>query len=593
LLETDYESRRNGDRRQIIKRRPVYEANNTMFWDPNAKMLDKSDADYVCLLTAYSEDGFRKLVEDLTGEEDISPDTFKAPEHSYVFPWVGGSSEVFYVGEFFHRELVEEQVFVLESPFGDTIEVSEEDLEEDELIDGGYDIVAEKTIERYRVTKYIVSGREILNGEVDEETGEREGELIAGENLPVVPVYGERAFVEGEEHWEGVTRLAKDPQRLRNFQLSYLADISSRSPRDKEIFLQEQIAGFEDMYTLSGSENNYAYLLQNKTDDSGQDLPQGPVGTMRAPQIPQALAALLGETRVAIEDVATPGTHQDYADVDLSGKAVLALQARLDLQSMVYQENMRHAKRRDGEIYASMSAEIMDVPRKVKIELPDGTKKTVQVMETILTEEGELKTINDLSNTEFEVHSRIGASYTSQREKTLERISQIIQTLPPNDPMVNILTLKAIELTDGIAFDDVRDYARKQQILQGVREPETDKEKLLLEQAMNQPKEPTAEMVLAMAEEKKGQAEMMNAQLKAADTQLKAENESLKRQVDMYKAQTDRMGVTIDAQEAGAKIDNTNVDTMGKQLENQQKAKELLNPANMSTDAILAELGAL
>ena len=88
------------------------------------------------------------------------------------------------------------------------------------------------------VTRYLASGAQILDESV-----------IAGENLPVVPVYGERGFVEGEEYYEeGIVRLAKDPQRLRNFQMSYLADIVSRSPRPKPIFYPEQVQGYEQMY---------------------------------------------------------------------------------------------------------------------------------------------------------------------------------------------------------------------------------------------------------------------------------------------------------------------------------------------------------
>ena len=89
----------------------------------------------------------------------------------------------------------------------------------EEVMDYGFELVEEKEIERWEVRKYIASGAEILNGEMNDETGEREGEVIAGENIPVVPCYGETAQVEGNEHYEGITRIAKDPQRLRNFQI--------------------------------------------------------------------------------------------------------------------------------------------------------------------------------------------------------------------------------------------------------------------------------------------------------------------------------------------------------------------------------------
>jgi len=40
VLETEYKSNRTGSKKQQIVRRPVYEANNNGFWDPNAKKID-------------------------------------------------------------------------------------------------------------------------------------------------------------------------------------------------------------------------------------------------------------------------------------------------------------------------------------------------------------------------------------------------------------------------------------------------------------------------------------------------------------------------------------------------------------------------
>lgn len=595
ILHTDYETSRDGNTDQVICRRPVYEANNTVFFDPNAKYLDKSDAKYVTVLFAYSEDGYKDLVEDLTGDrpDTINYSNFKSPEESYTFPWVLGEKKKIYVGEFYHRKKVKSKLLTMQNPFGQTMTLAEDRLDEimDDMMDSGFEIIAEKTIDKWEVRKYICSGEEILNGEMDDETGERLGEVIAGEHIPVIPEYGEHAYIEGEEHYEGVTRLAKDPQRLRNFQLSYLADIASRSPRDKPIFNQEQVAGYEDMYSESGAENNYPYLLQNRLDAQGNLLPVGPIAMLPAPQIPQALAASIDLSRQAIEDVANPGIPQDIADPDLSGKAVLALQARLDMQSMVYQEHRKHAQRRDGEVYASIAAEIYDVPREIKVVLPDGTVKSEKTLETVFDKEsGEIVTLKDLSNAEFNVYSKISSTYSSQKEQTLERIGTMMAGLDPGDPMRNILMLKSFVLMDGVDFDDIKDYSKKQLLIMGIRDPETPEEEALMQQMANQPEKPSAEMVLALAEDKKGQAALLKEQREGIDMQLKAQNEEMKRQIDTFKAQTDRLEAQVDAKEAGASINYKRVDTFGKQLENQEKIIQLRQPQNMADEDIIAEL---
>ena len=48
---------------------PIHEANNTVFFDANAQLLDKSDARFASVLTPYSEDGYKELVHNLTGQD--------------------------------------------------------------------------------------------------------------------------------------------------------------------------------------------------------------------------------------------------------------------------------------------------------------------------------------------------------------------------------------------------------------------------------------------------------------------------------------------------------------------------------------------
>ena len=584
VLHTAYETTKGGDRNQVIRRKPILEANNCVFFDPNATLLDKSDAMYCSVLFAYSPDGYKDLVEELTGErpETINPSNFKTPEESYTFPWILGESEKIYVSEFYHKKKVKKKILFMLSPFGDEMTLDEDSLSkvEDEMMDEGYVIVSEKTVERWEITKYIASGDEILSEDV-----------IAGEHIPVIPQYGDHAYIEGEEHYEGVTRLAKDPQRLRDFQMSYLADIASQSPREKPIFTPEQIAGHEDMYSLSGADNNYPYLLQNRLAVDGTPLPMGAIATLPAPNIPPAMAAIIELTRQAVEDVANPGIPQDIADPDISGKAVLALQARLDMQSMIYQEHRKHAQRRDGEVYAGMAAVIYDVPRNVKLTMPDGTQKTEKIMETVWDNEaGEYVVLRDLRNIEFEVYSEISSSYSSQKDQTIERLDTMIAAIPPGDPIRNALLLKQLRLMDGVDFDDIRDYANQQLLMLGFRKPETPEEEQMMAAQAQKGEEPSAEMVLAQAEMLKGQATMIAEKRLVAEMELNARNEGMKREIAAYDSETKRLGIEVKAEVAGADIESTKVNTFAKRVENQATVTMMREPVNMTDEELFEEL---
>lgn len=575
-LYADYESSRTNSMLQIVRREPIFEANNTVMWDSNSKHLDKSDAKYVSVLSSYTYQGYKNLVKQLTGEtkDKVFPSNFSSPEISYAFPWINnGGEEYVYITTFYYREKIKEKLFVLNNFLQQKLFVSEKELNEisNALLSEGYEIIGEKEKELWKVTQYIASGEEILSQEV-----------IAGEHIPIVPMYGLYGYVENQPVWEGIVRRAKDAQRLRNFNMSYLADIVSRSPRQKPIFTPEQIQGYEHMFQDNGADNAYPYLLQNLTDQNGEPIPLGSVGELPEQKVPTALLDLIILSKDAVSDIINPGIPQDIADPELSGKAVLAFQRKFDQQSMLYQRHYKHALKRDAEVYSSMVSEIFSEPRRVLIDLPDGTSKEVITMQTELAETGESVVANNLSNAEFEVFSKISPDYDSQREKTLENIEKMVTILAPEDPLRELLILKGLELTDGVSFDEIREYATNQLILKGIKKPETpEQEQMLLQQAQSQ-QQPDAAMVMAQAEQLKGQADILEEQRKGIEMQLKNANELSKLDIDKFKAITERYLAEVEAAKKEAEVGKLSVDTIGGQFDNFQKVQDLTEPVRQS-----------
>jgi hypothetical protein len=151
------------------------------------------------------------------------------------------------------------------------------------------------------------------------------------------------------------------------------------------------------------------------------------------------------------------------------------------------------------------------------------------------------------------VYATIGPTYSSKRQKTFKQLGAMIAET--EDPQTRqILSLKRLQLMDGVEWEDMRNWASKQLIMMGVQEPETEEEIQFAEEMANQPEQPDAEMIYAMAEEKKAQASLMSAQAKAQIDQAKSANDQGRLQVDAFRAETDRMAVQVDAQQAGAEI---------------------------------------
>jgi len=557
-IVTDYETDLVGDTKQVIRRIPQYEFNATVLFDPAAKRIDKSDAKWAQVITAYDEEGYEELKEDLSGNEEECeslPSGFN-PVTSNAGLWADDNKNV-YVVEHYHRYKKKVTIVYFKDLFGEPTAFYEEQVKEnaEALKAAGYIEVDRKKITKWCVKKYICSGEGILDSQD-----------IAGTEIPLVPLYGERAFVDGREHYEGFVRSAKDPQMLRNFQLSYLADIVSTSPRPKPIFLQEQIAGHEYMYEENGADNNFAYYLQNRVDSSGTPLPIGPIAVMPEQPIPSALIASIQLMSEATGDVTQSGAPNSIADVSLSGNAVSQIRSMLDEQSIVYRENYKFAIRRDAQIVSGMWPDVYDIPRKVTLTSSDGKREEAMVMQSSIDlETGEHKVMNDLRTAKFEVFAEIGTAYESQKQQQRQEIKELLNSMDPNNPMYNALLLKYVSISDGADDKDIKAYAKKQLLLSGIREPDTDEEKQILSDAQQQSQQPDANMVLAQAEMEK------------------AKQDGIKNEIDMFKAQTERFNSEIKAQEVGANIDFKQVQKLGQQIDNMQK---LRNPPKSNHEPV-------
>ena len=508
-LITEYEDQDPTSNNQVIRRIPIHEACTHVIWDSNSKQMDKSDAMHCTVISAMSKDGWKAFAEKNGFDEDEIP-TFQSPDMNWLFPWL--TSDVVYVGEHYEVEEKKERVFIYEDPLtGEPSSYFQRDIKDviDELADKGMVKVAEKKVKRRRVYKSIITCTEIL----------KDRELIAGEHIPIVPVYGEWSFAGDKEVYEGVVRLTKDGQRLRNMIMSFNADIVARTPKKKPIFWPEQIEGYEYMY---GGNDDYPYYLLNRTDENGGDLPVQPVAYMENPEVPQANAYMLEAATSSVSQVATMGVDADAANGQVAFDTVNQLNMRADLETFVFQDNLATAMRRDGEIYQSMVNDIYDVPRQVMMTLEDGSEKEVQILTQVVDlQSGDVVTLNDVRG-RYECYTDTGPSFQSMKEQNRAEIQELLAKVPPGTPEWQMLMLQYFTLLDGKGVELMREYANKQLVMMGLKKPETPEEQQMVAQSQQQPQEPSAEQVQAQGVLLQGQAELLKAQNQQTQIQVEA-----------------------------------------------------------------------
>jgi hypothetical protein len=119
-------------------------------------------------------------------------------------------------------------------------------------------------------------------------------------------------------------------------------------------------------------------------------------------------------------------------------------------------------------------------------------------------------------------------------------------------------------MIDGVAFKDLRDYSRKKLIMMGVKPPETDEEKAMVEEAKNAPQEPDAAMINAQAEKLKGEADIKEQNNREAEMQISAskiqadaqgriDKLNSEVQLNMAKIQQEQQKIDNDAQDKATK----------------------------------------
>jgi hypothetical protein len=499
-LRTVYEDDEDEDNdRQRIMFEPIFDADSSVFFDLNSKRQDKSDALFCFVVNSMTRDSYKETYND-------DPTDWPKIIHQYEFDWA--TPDVVFVAEYFKVEEVAETIRIFRSIDGTEEKYRQDDFKNDEtleetLIAIGSQEVRQRKIKRKRVRKYIMSGGKVL-----EDAG-----YIAGNCIPVVPVYGKRWFVDNVERCMGHVRLAKDAQRLKNMQLSKLGEISALSSVEKPILTPEQVAGHQIMWA-DDNLKNYPYLLVNPiTGADGSTQVQGPLAYTRSAQIPPAMAALLQITESDMKEILGSSANGEQIVSNISGKAVEMIQTRLDMQTFIYMSNFAKGMKRSGEIWLSMARDIyVEEGRKMKVIGRTEEVSTVELMRPKVSETGEVIMENDLSRAKFDVNVDVGPSSSSKRAATVRALTGMM-AITDDQQTKQVLQAMAMMNMEGEGIGDVRDFFRKQLLRLGVVKPtEQEAEMLAQEQQMQgQQQDPNAIFLQAAAEEATAKAAQARA----------------------------------------------------------------------------------
>lgn len=489
------------DERQRICIEPIFDADTTVFFDSQAKRQDKGDAKYCFVITPMSVEAFEE-------EYDDNPSTWQEPDFKAEYEWV--NQETVWIAEYYKQETVKTAIHIWEDLGGIEHKFTEEQMDDDDFIREqeakGFKEVRVRMLRKKQIRKYILSGNSVL-----EDTG-----FIAGDLIPIVPVFGKRWVIGGIERFMGHVRLAKDAQRIKNVQISKLAELSSTGSTEKPILTPEQVAGHEVMWSKDNVDN-YPYLLVNPIMGiDGSEIPSGPIGYTKAPEIPVALASLLNVSEQDMQDLL--GNQQNSEDMSgsISTETAHLIQGRLDMQTYIYMSNMARAMRRCGAVWLSMAKDVLvEEGRKMKMLGSQDEVRSATLATSVIAEDGTTQLENDLKKADFDVMADVGPSSSTRKASTVRSLTQVsgITDDPETKQVINAMIMMNME---GEGVEEVREFFRKKLLSMGVLDPTEKEAKEMQEKAAAEKPSANDQYALASAEAEKQRGAKAVADAEAA-----------------------------------------------------------------------------
>lgn len=496
----DPEEKQDPKEPQRIGLRIVVDADTSVYFDPDSKLQDKSDAEWAFLITSMSYAAYEK-------EYGDSPTTW--PKSVLMYPQDWYTPRVVYRAEYYVKEWQKytEHTYRGIGPAGDEPEVThtDEDLENDEdlartLEATGFREVSERKRRRCKVHKWFMSGARVL----------KDYGLIAGSEIPLIPMYGQLAYIENVERCSGIVRDVQDVQRLLNVLVSKIVELHGYSGASVPIFTEEQILGHTEQWKNANTIPAAFHTINSVVDPvSGQKVAMGPLGYTKPPEIPQATAVLITLVQQFMKDIMRTGTDNEKVKSHVSGTALEMTQTAIDRKSSEYIDNAAVTEKRIGEVWLSMAPEVYGVPgRKLKGIRPNKQTTQIELHRPMIGADQMPYVANDLSKAKFDVTVDVGPSSQSRRDAIVRTLLAMLPAVPAD--LQSIIGLEIIAHVQMEGSESLSKYAHQKLVEMGVETATPEEAQQLAQKAQSAKPSPVDQ--LAMAEAQQAQADAAKAQ---------------------------------------------------------------------------------
>jgi len=441
-ITTSYED--DGGFDQVIKKEEVPDP-YCVFFDPSAQSKDRRDARYAFVDTTMARSEFK---ERWPKAEIVSV------KNNLDQPNWWGDKDVT-VAEYWYKQVEDVEIVLLSS--GETVDADSLDLIMDELAEAGITIQRRRMSQRTKVYQCIVSGTEILEGPTE----------WPGRFIPLVPVWGEILRMEGEDHFFGAVRFAKDAQRMYNYERSVMIEIIDDQGYSPWLITDGTALENKGQWQSLRTKRPPALTWKPDPTIPGYGRPE----RLPTPDFPAALA---NSAAISSDDLKAATGIYDASlgsrSNETSGRAILARQREGDVANFDYIDNLAFAVKYDFEITNDLITAVYDTQRQIRIIGDDGAEKIVAANKVVIDQQtGQEVILNDLSKGRFDITATVGPSFATQRLEAAEAFQQLSQTQGPFGAIAAYNFVKNLDLPRN---EEGVKAMRRILVQQGLLEPE-------------------------------------------------------------------------------------------------------------------------
>lgn len=478
------------------------------FLDRASTALNGEDAKHCFILDCIDKETFEERYPDKTPVSFTDERTVKPTKDSIVL------AEYFYVEE-------------KEREIGITSEGMIEAVQE------GVEYTQKRKVKDKSVKRCLLSGQDVL-----EKT-----EFVGG-FIPLIPVYGNQQWINGEREITSLIRKSKDAQRMFNFWKSLETELLQKQPRAQFLAAEGQVDNFREQWE---DPENSPVLYYKSTDIAGN--PVNPPSRLNPPEIP---TGIVNAARSAVDDIkATIGMYAaslGQASNEVSGIAIQRRNEEGETATYHFSDNLSKSIAHLGKVLVSAIPYVYDTPRFVTVTDKEGKVRPVGVNGAMAPEQERTYYLMD-DRGQYKVKVNTGASYTTQRQEAAAFFSDVVMRQPELMSVMGDLLFKNMDFAGAEAMAErmkkfiAPEYRDEKDML------EFDPEKEEMRQIIQQGEQLIQEMQMQIEdlndELRDKQGELI---IKAKEAENKKQSDEESNSIDLMKLEADQRKAEMEYQ---------------------------------------------